>query len=168
MGRRKVFATAVLGAASALSLAAPANADHFSGWNSVDNGEIRYQDNTKYNSALSFGIEKWNGLSGPDFKPDSFSTIEDLNVTDVSGMCSASWIGRATPQIGADKVELNVCLMDQSTQNERWHVAAHELGHTLGIGDHGNIQYYDAMMYATKTSYLTLSQHDIHDYVALW
>lgn len=145
---------------------APAWAGHHIDWSSVDSGEIRYEDNTRYDGALAHGVNTWNNISGVYFAPDDAFSIADVKLYDITGACSAPWVGQTAQRTGADPLELNVCLMDQSTTNERYHVVTHEFGHNLGLGDHDGQVYADKMMYGFKTGRLTLHQHDIDDYVA--
>lgn len=132
-------AVVLLTALAVFGVVAPsASADHFSGEDSVDGGEIRYEDYTKYDGARTRTIDAWNALGSINICPDDAWHICDLEVDDVDRPDNPAygwWYGRD----GADALKMNTATLDPITPDSKRtdyirHVMAHEFGHSLGIG----------------------------------
>lgn len=52
------------------------------GDDSVDGGEIRYENETVYDDSLDWAVVKWNAVGSVDYKKDSATTNADLQVQD--------------------------------------------------------------------------------------
>ena len=182
---------AVLGAAFVLSLAAvgPAQA-HFLGYDSVDDCEIRWEDETSYDTERIHAQEQWEALKNYDFiwsnvptetspdysytlrwdpddcvdlAPDSFWTNADLEWKDAN-RSDVSWFGLYENEFGADDIHLNKYYLDTFTSCERKKVATHELGHAHGLGH----SYSGNVMKQGKFCQSSLGPHDKYDYDVLW
>jgi hypothetical protein len=64
-------------------------------------------------------------------------------------------------------IYLNTVYMDPANDFQEKSCAAHEFGHSLGIGDHG-AGYSGALMYGHVGTYNTPQAHDREDYYARW
>lgn len=148
-----------------LIVGAPTAYAHFNDWDSVDGGEIRYEDNTQWDGARTWSIDRWNGLGSVDILPDSATTVADLEIKDYSandGLC-----GKAGPRTGADNLSLNSSNFQNYNYDQRKACVLHEFGHTLRL-EHS---YADQVMDACPvcTTYYTYPQgHDISDYRQVW
>lgn len=141
---------------------------HFTGSESVDNGEIRYENRTQWNDSLYWARDRWNGLGSVSIAPDTASTITDVEVGDFNAndnRCGYASTGR----VGADYIRLNSTYYAGYSTDQRRACTMHEFGHTLGL-DHS----YDSQIMASCpvcfnpgiTTYL--QNHDVADYRALW
>ncbi len=152
-------------------------AGHFLGNDSVDGGEIRYEDYTKYDGARTRAIDAWNALGRIDILPDDASHVCDLEVDDVNQPSNPAF-GWWQARTGADVIRMNSATLDPlSPDSERTatirRVMAHEFGHALGIGEHLDSKWhYSALMYQYTCNSCNYIQsplaHDRTDYYALW
>ena len=136
---------------------------HWLGYSSVDDGEIRYDESTKYNSELSNGLYQWNGVGSVDFKVDAWYTYEDVHFNDTY-RSDVSWVGLYSNRSGTDQIYYNTYYMDGMTWCRRTKTVIHEMGHALGL-DHS---YYPNIMAQGDVGHCTLQPHDKYDYHALW
>ncbi|MFC8732945.1 snapalysin family zinc-dependent metalloprotease [Luteimicrobium sp. NPDC057192] len=148
--------------------AAPSYAAHVNGYDSVDGGEVRYENETVYDGTLRWALDAWNAVGSVDFKPDGALTNADLQVQD-RYEDGADWDGLYKNDAGADEIYFNSAYFDGYTYDQRKAVATHELGHALGLADHTSTSWH-AIMYdhATATGYTTPQAHDKSDYASLW
>jgi hypothetical protein len=146
--------------------ASPAAAAHTIGNDCVDGNEIRYQDNTKYNASLTRGIDEWNAEGSVDFKPDTATTLEDVEMDDVYEP-NAAWAGRVVFSSGSKELELNTYYMDGYSTAYKHNVMIHEMGHCVGIDDH-TWSGWDAIMYEAVRGWQYVHSHDSEDYDVLW
>ena len=139
---------------------------HFLGYDSVDDCEIRWDDDTAYDTERVTAINAWNALTGDDdcveILEDTILTITDLIWTD-QYRDDVPWIGLYVPRSIADLAILNEYHMDQHGACTRKYAAMHEQGHALGL-DHS----YGSNVMSTGGSQCTLGTHDIDDYEELW
>jgi predicted Zn-dependent protease len=152
-------------------------AGHFLGEDSVDGGEIRYENATKYDGALTRAVNKWNALGSIDICLDDAAHICDLEVFDMSLSSTRVW-GYWKSVLGADHIVMNKTTLDSVTpDSERTQfiraTMAHEFGHALGIGDHKDDKWRNViLMYHEMTRTTNRIQrpqaHDREDYYALW
>ncbi|MEU9943563.1 hypothetical protein [Streptomyces lavendulae] len=103
---------------------------------SVDEGEIRWTASTKYKAEYQHANRAWS-YSGAKIKiaPDSATTVNDLNYEDFSdARNAAAGVWSRHPGIAAtDLIRFNKARMDTFDAATRRMVAAHELGHALGL-----------------------------------
>lgn len=137
---------------------------HFLGYSSVDEREIRWGGSTKYTAAQSHSITTWNALGKVNIAPDTIYTYEDVTYGDIN-RSDVTWSGLYTCW-GAltDNIDFNDYYMSNYTDDEKKHVALHELGHALGL-DHS---YSPNVMVSGRYSITTLGSHDTEDYYSLW
>lgn len=158
----KLLVGGTVAAAMTLSSTGVASA-HFLGYDSVDGGEIRYDEATKYNSELSNALYQWNAVGSVDFKVDTWWTYEDVHLNDTS-RSDVSWVGLYSNRSGTDQIYFNAYYLDGYTWCRRTKTVIHEMGHALGL-DHS---YWPNLMAQGDVGSCTLQSHDKSDYHALW
>ncbi|MEV7525132.1 M57 family metalloprotease [Streptomyces sp. NPDC091371] len=141
---------------------------------SVDEGEIRWTESTKYDDAFQWAIKRWQ-YAGARIKivADSATTVNDLEFVDYSNAADAAagnWQRR--PQIGAtDYIRFNKAKMDGYDTATRRQVATHELGHALGLchKSNGGSGYVRSIMWTEAHSLFAEPQDvDKANYRKLW
>jgi hypothetical protein len=161
---RAAFVLTLAGMLLAVVLPGSANA-HFLGGNSVDAGEIRYDDHTKWDDSRNHGINQWNSLGSVDMRPDNAWTYTDLDIGDYDendGRC-----GYYTYEPGADDVHLNTRYYNGYSDYVRRACTTHEFGHAYGL-DHS---YEDQVMDqcpVCSVVYNTPQSHDRDDWHQKW
>lgn len=136
-------------------------------WNdSVNNGSLIYHNKSKYGSAVTHADNTWSALGKVNVAPAPNTLTYDLRWEDYTnstdGLCGFE--SNST----ASYIKLNTVYMDPA---DDWHeksCAAHELGHGLGIGDHGTGYESNALMYGHVGRFKDPMQHDKNDYFARW
>lgn len=157
--------------AAATWLVASVVSAHPYGASSVDDCEIRWEDDTQYDAARSSAQNAWEDLKGSDncvdLAEDTWYTVADLEWVDVN-MPEVDWAGNWTLNSGtaeADTIELNTHYMDSYNACTRKGVAMHELGHAHGIYH----SFYPNIMYRyLPYNFCLLRDHDEDDYEELW
>ncbi|MFC9730627.1 matrixin family metalloprotease [Streptomyces roseolus] len=108
------------------------------GFSAVDDGEIRWTDNTAYDDARAFAISAWQ-YRGSKIKvvADSAITSNDLEFKDANlGTRDTDPLGRYERHgsIGAtDYIVFNKQKLRGASKERIRYVALHELGHALGL-----------------------------------
>jgi len=152
-------------------LAAPVGED------SVDDGRIDWEDNTKYDTALRHASNTWNNVGGIVLTEDGWR-IEDLEVDDVSkNVCHSSLAAATTKQEPSkwrqsdysDRIVIFTCFMDYYGEDRRKEVLVHEFGHALGLNDIINDGPHPNQIMQRGWCYCTEPQaHDKLDYQRRW
>ncbi|WP_327388336.1 MULTISPECIES: matrixin family metalloprotease [unclassified Streptomyces] len=142
---------------------------------SVDDGEIRWTANTAYADAYKHALKAWQH-SGHKIKlaPDSATTVNDLEFVDYDApkdRAAAKWNYRGGPG-QSDFIRFNTAAMKNASPTKRRQIAAHELGHALGLchkSDAGGPGYVRSLMWPTAHEYFDLPQEvDRANYSKLW
>jgi hypothetical protein len=156
----------VLLAAVTIAVALPGVAvagSHFISQDSVDDGEIRYEDQSGYDGAVDAGPHRWNPLGRVHIVRDGPCCSADLEYNDYYDSTSAPvayYQGRA----GADLINFNTYWMGAYGAEFRRAVGVHETGHALGLGDHETAQYSRIVMYYAVSDVEAPKEHDRSDY----
>ncbi len=109
--KRHWLAVAGMLALSLLAMpAAPAQA-HFTGTDSVDGREIRYEDYTRFDEARLWAIQSWNALGSVKIAPDKWNTVTDLEFRD-ERRCDLDWGAWWQARKGADVIVFNTCVLE--------------------------------------------------------
>lgn len=138
-GRRGVWLLGIIVASLWLGSPATAHSGHLqpNGMDPVDTTgglKLRWGGmSTAFPYVIAEANHVWE-LGSVVISPDTPLFWEDLTWSD-SYACSASWDARWIGSFGADDILLNSCNMANATPNQVLAVAAHEMGHALGI-DH--------------------------------
>jgi len=140
---------------------------HFLGYSAVDGREIRWEGSTKYNDAKNHSINIWNALRKVTIAPDDWWTASDLILKDVN-RCDVTWGAQYSHYaIGTDDIAYNICKMDAVNDFNKRKIAAHEMGHALGL----NHSFNGQVMCATTLcigNVNTPQSHDIADYNGIY
>jgi predicted Zn-dependent protease len=165
-GLKKITFLLLLALAVFFGLFPSGYAAHYIDSDSVKNGAIRYKNSSRDLKAVDHADHAWNQLTTISVYPAS---SPDLIFYDAN-YSTASWDGLYTPKYGADTIHLNIYYMDKYTTPVQARVAAHEMGHALGLGDHEEYSYRKILMYKCSTCnpYNTPTHHDRQDYYAKW
>lgn len=138
---------------------------HFLGYDSVDGGEIRWGSSTSYTTARDHAVATWDALGSINIAPDTATTYEDVTFLD-SNRSDVSWDGLYTNTTGSDEIYLNKYYLSGYTSFKQKAVAAHEVGHALGLAH----SYSPNLMNSCSTcsGVNTPQSHDRSDYYTLW
>ena len=148
------------------------------GYDSVDDGEIRYTvdfDHSGYYNDFNYAKNKWNNYSDAvKILPDAWNTVNDLNIYEINsdadddrfyGWYTYYWFWGMT-----DTIEINHywTIEDELSVDERRNTMLHELGHALGL-DHSYTDF-DNDQVNVMHDYLTtiLGKQDKSDCDYLW
>lgn len=115
------------------------------GRSSVDDGEIRWEDETKFDDARKWAATAWYNdtynLRKTKIAPDEWDTITDLEWKD-ENRTDVTWVAQWRGMSGADSIVMNKAYLDAGkkygTTGWRRKAAAHEMGHALGLGHKAN------------------------------
>ncbi|MEU5138039.1 hypothetical protein [Streptomyces californicus] len=105
---------------------------------SVDDGEIRWTDRTRYDESLKHALKTWQ-FSGAAIKlrPDTATTVNDLEFRDYRGgtadRAAVAQYVRDSGTAATDYVRFNRDKMSGRSRAFMNSAAAHELGHALGL-----------------------------------
>jgi hypothetical protein len=161
-----------LATAGALALAATPTGTaqaHDLGFDSVDGCQIRWEDETTYDTERQAAQSAWEALRGDacvDLLPDAWDTVADLEWKNAN-RSDVAWAGSYEWEVGADDIHINTFYMQGYDACTRKNVAMHELGHAHGI-DHSSNSWTGNVMNQFAIPVCALKPHDISDYESLW
>lgn len=116
-------------------------------------GHLDWDYDTQYYSQAKWGMNLWNAYKSGVIREDSLSVIEDLFITDINSATAGYYGYRDRANA---KIYFNIYSMEKLDADEKKSVAAHELGHALGLGH--NTENINALM--TGEHYFPTSLHD--------
>ncbi|MGW5001548.1 matrixin family metalloprotease [Streptomyces hydrogenans] len=128
----------VRGTASVVAAARCVEGSETRGFSSVDEGEIRWTESSKYDSLRRHAITEWNRFRKIDIAADGASTVNDLEFRDYhnkNDRAAARW-ERHGGLGQTDYIYLNKHWLDDVYEREpeyRKNIVVHELGHALGL-----------------------------------
>ena len=98
--------------------------------------QLRVGINSRYEDAIRHAISVWRGVRGAVFISEGKNTA-DVVFEDLRGRCDADkhpakYNNKESPHRHAI-IKMNVCALDKLTSHTRNAIAAHELGHALGL-----------------------------------
>lgn len=160
----KILCTMIVATVMIMSLSIPVFATTYVlTWDLVDSGKhLDYDGDSTYMSYISTGASTWNAYKSGVIRADSALVVEDVYVSDVNS--ANGWAGM-TYQSG--KIELNTYYMANYSTSRKTNVAAHELGHALGLAHSTSTDLMDASI-TSHTSTQALSQNDKDSYDAAY
>jgi predicted Zn-dependent protease len=132
----------------------------------VNSGKTLYQVFSRYGSAINHADVAWSVLGKVDIKPATPLTNVDLDWNDYTNstdqLCGYTSYGATRTYI-----YLNTVYMEPAGDFQEKSCTAHELGHAMGIGDHG-AGWNAALMYGHVGTYNIPQAHDKDDYYTRW
>jgi hypothetical protein len=162
---KETFSALVFGAIALTLLFMPVGASaHFLGYDSVDDGEIRYGDETGYNNAISHARSQWNAVGRINIAPDDGWVYEDVTYISTTRN-DVYWAGLYTNTSGSDEIYFNKKYMVPYGDRKEEIVGIHETGHALGLA-----HSYAGQVMATYVDQMahTPQSHDKSDYQRKW
>lgn len=127
-------------------------------WSLLDSGKhLDWDGTSEYLSYFESGVDTWNAYKPGVIRKDSWSTIEDVAISDYYEKNAVSGYTEMT-----GKICFNKYCMSRYSSAEKQHTCMHELGHALGLAHN---QFGD-IMYAELTYHTTLSGNDKASYDA--
>ena len=125
----------------------------------MDSGKhLDYDGNSTYMSNVSAGASRWNAYKSGVIRPDSIFVIQDVYISDVNA--SNGWAGMTYSD---GQIKLNTYYMSGYAEYKRTNVAAHELGHALGLAHSTSTDLMDASI-VKHSSAQSLPQNDKDSY----
>ncbi|MFF5969951.1 hypothetical protein ACFY7C_00330 [Streptomyces sp. NPDC012769] len=107
------------------------------GKSSVDEGEIRWTEATKYDDLRKHAITEWNRFRTINIAADTSITVNNLEFRDYSANDGrGGYYERHGATAATDSIYLNKHLLDGRYKDEprmRQNIVVHELGHALGL-----------------------------------
>jgi len=125
-----VFAATLL-LVMCVSLTAHAAVYLGTGDNVDSGGHLDWDYDTTYYSQTVWGMNLWNGYKSGVIREDSPLVVQDIFVTDVNSATAGYYGYRDRANA---KIYFNIYSMSDLSASEKKSVAAHELGHALGLG----------------------------------
>ena len=136
----------------------------------MHNYEIRYEDYTQWNDALSHAVAAWNGLpGGVNIAPDAWNTTTDLEIGDYTNS-GDNRCGYWQPRTNSDAIRLNGHFFGRYGTNGRRACMTHEWGHAHGPAHSTTDQVMDPnpTSWSNLPAPTTPQSHDRSDYDILW
>lgn len=134
----------------------------------VTYGKTNYTDYTAYDMAKTHSDNVWSALGKVDIHPyvqgeTGGITLEFLDYTSTTdGLCGYEYNQPVA------RLRLNTAYMDPADDWNEKSCAAHEMGHAMGLGDHGGEYQSNALMYGHVGRFTAPMQHDKDDFYTRW
>ena len=161
--KKKISAVMAFTIAILASIPTTASATAYlgTGANVDSSGHLDWDYDTTYYAMTVWGMNLWNGYKSGVIRKDTAWIIEDIFVTDINSS-SAGYYGYRDKD--AATIYFNIYSMESLSTSEQMSVAAHELGHALGLGHNPNNS--NAVMTSQHYFPISLTQDDKDSYDA--
>lgn len=161
MFKKKIVSLLIMAVVISLSTVVHVNAEtpiaKALGSNLVDSGNhMDYAYSTKYDGYIWGASNTWNDYLGTVIREDSFGTIKDCSITDVT-RSDVLWAG--VTNLSAGTIQLNTYHMDTFSTTKIALVIKHEFGHTLGCNEN-DCSTLNIMYPTISYSNINLTIHD--------
>ncbi|MDR1412660.1 MAG: matrixin family metalloprotease [Actinomycetes bacterium] len=131
-------------------------------WNLMDSGEhLDYTNNSKYVVSVTTAVGWWNAYKKGVIRKDTSKTVNDVTMSHYSKKDGS--IAITSP---SGTLKFNSYYMSSLSEHNRIEVAAHEIGHALGLSHNSS---KTDIMHATSLDGDKLSKNDKESYdYAYW
>ncbi len=124
-------------------------------WDLVDSGKhLDWSSSSKYSTAINNGISIWEGYKKGVIRKDGLFKVRDVLFSDM--LIIPGYPDAAAVTYPDGRIMFATYYMEQYIPQTQTHIAAHEIGHALGLDDRGEDMHRYHMMYYKVNFIVTL------------